>query len=166
MHLHGFDSSALKKIANEKNINFNYFNDGTVSITIDETISNAHVQEVVALFEKLTGKESTATNAGVKNEKVPSQLVRSSSYLQHPVFNIHHSETQMMRYIKQLENKDLSLNTSMISLGSCTMKLNAATEMIPVSWPEFGGLHPFELQPGCGASIKLMFRRKDFSVVS
>jgi glycine dehydrogenase len=143
LHLHGFDSSALLKLANEKNINFNYFNDGTVSITIDETISNAHVQEVVALFEKLTGKKSTAMNASVKNENIPSQLVRSSSYLQHPVFNIHHSETQMMRYIKQLENKDLSLNTSMISLGSCTMKLNAATEMIPVSWPAFSTMHPF-----------------------
>ena len=143
LHLHGFDSSALLKLADEKNINFNYFNDGTVSITIDETISNAHVQEVVALFEKLTGKKSTATNASVKNENIPSQLVRSSSYLQHPIFNIHHSETQMMRYIKQLENKDLSLNTSMISLGSCTMKLNAATEMIPVSWPAFSTMHPF-----------------------
>jgi glycine dehydrogenase len=143
LHLHGFDSSALQKLANEKNINFNYFNDGTVSITIDETISNAHVQEVVALFEKLTGKKSTATNASVKNENIQSQLIRSSSYLQHPVFNIHHSETQMMRYIKQLENKDLSLNTSMISLGSCTMKLNAATEMIPVSWPAFSTMHPF-----------------------
>ena len=143
LHLHGFDSSALQKLANEKNINFNYFKDGTVSITIDETISNTHVQEVVALFEKLTGKKSTATNASVKNENIPSQLVRSSSYLQHPVFNIHHSETQMMRYIKQLENKDLSLNTSMISLGSCTMKLNAATEMIPVSWPAFSTMHPF-----------------------
>ena len=143
LHLHGFDSSALLKLANEKNINFNYFNDGTVSITIDETISNAHVQAVIALFEKLTGKKSTATNASVKNENIPSQLVRSSSYLQHPVFNIHHSETQMMRYIKQLENKDLSLNTSMISLGSCTMKLNAATEMIPVSWPAFSTMHPF-----------------------
>ena len=143
LHLHGFDSSALLKLANEKNINFNYFNDGTVSITIDETISNAHVQEVVALFEKLTGKKSTATNAAVKNENIPSQLLRSSSYLQHPVFNIHQSETQMMRYIKQLENKDLSLNTSMISLGSCTMKLNAATEMIPVSWPAFSTMHPF-----------------------
>jgi glycine dehydrogenase len=143
LHLHGFDSSALQKLANEKNINFNYFKDETVSITIDETISNAHVQEVVALFEKLTGKKSTATNAAVKNENIPSQLVRSSSYLQHPVFNIHQSETQMMRYIKQLENKDLSLNTSMISLGSCTMKLNAATEMIPVSWPAFSTMHPF-----------------------
>ena len=143
LHLHGFDSAALKKMAQEKNINFNYFNDGTVSITIDETINNSHIQEVVALFEKLTGKKSTAINAGVKNENIPTALVRSSSYLQHPVFNIHHSETQMMRYIKQLENKDLSLNTSMISLGSCTMKLNAATEMIPVSWPAFSSMHPF-----------------------
>ena len=143
LHIHGFDSSALQKLANEKNINFNYFKDGSVSITIDETISNTHIQEVVALFEKLTGKKSTATNAGVNNEKVPTQLIRTSSYLQHPVFNIHHSETQMMRYIKQLENKDLSLNTSMISLGSCTMKLNAATEMIPVSWPAFSSMHPF-----------------------
>ena len=72
-----------------------------------------------------------------------SPLQRTSSYLTHPVFNTHHSESQMMRYIKSLENKDLSLNTSMISLGSCTMKLNAATELIPVSWPEFGGIHPF-----------------------
>ena len=143
LHLHGFDSSALQKIAKEKNINFNYFNDGTISITIDETISNVQIQEVVTLFEKLTNKKASTTNAGVKNANIPPQLVRSSSYLQHPVFNIHHSETQMMRYIKQLENKDLSLNISMISLGSCTMKLNAATEMIPVSWPAFSSMHPF-----------------------
>jgi glycine dehydrogenase len=74
---------------------------------------------------------------------IPEFAHRKSNYLTHPVFNSHHSETQMMRYIKQLEQKDLALNTSMISLGSCTMKLNAATEMIPVSWPEFSQLHPF-----------------------
>ena len=74
---------------------------------------------------------------------IPEFAKRTSSFLTHPVFNIHHSETQMMRYIKMLENKDLALNTSMISLGSCTMKLNAASEMIPVSWPEFSQLHPF-----------------------
>ena len=76
-------------------------------------------------------------------ENIPAALERTSSFLTQPVFNTHHSESQMMRYIKYLENKDLSLNTSMISLGSCTMKLNAATELIPVSWPEFGGMHPF-----------------------
>ncbi|MEN9697633.1 MAG: hypothetical protein RLZ56_1054 [Bacteroidota bacterium] len=139
----GFDLAQLEKLATAAQINFNYTKEGAVSISIDETSSAADVQSIVALFEQATGKKATATNAAVKNAKIQSELVRSSAYLQHPVFNTHHSETQMMRYIKQLENKDLSLNTSMISLGSCTMKLNAATEMIPVSWPSFGGIHPF-----------------------
>ncbi|MFZ9302275.1 MAG: aminomethyl-transferring glycine dehydrogenase [Sediminibacterium sp.] len=143
LHIKGFDASALYKLASAAAINFNYFNDGTVSISLDETSSTATVQQIVALFEKLTNKKAAAQNATVKNASIPASLTRTSTYLQHPVFNTHHSETQMMRYIKQLENKDLSLNTSMISLGSCTMKLNAATEMIPVSWPCFGGLHPF-----------------------
>jgi len=143
LHIKGFDASALYKLASAAAINFNYFSDGTVSICLDETSSTATVQQIVALFEKLTNKKAAAQNATVKNASIPASLTRTSTYLQHPVFNTHHSETQMMRYIKQLENKDLSLNTSMISLGSCTMKLNAATEMIPVSWPCFGGLHPF-----------------------
>lgn len=143
LHIKGFDASALYKLATAAAINFNYFSDGTVSISLDETSSTKTVEQIVSLFEKLTNKKATAQNATVKNANIPASLIRTSSYLQHPVFNTHHSETQMMRYIKQLENKDLSLNTSMISLGSCTMKLNAATEMIPVSWPCFGGLHPF-----------------------
>jgi glycine dehydrogenase len=143
LHIKGFDASALYKLASAAAINFNYFSDGTVSISLDETSSNKTVEQIVSLFEKLTNKKAAAQNATVKNASIPASLIRTSSYLQHPVFNTHHSETQMMRYIKQLENKDLSLNTSMISLGSCTMKLNAATEMIPVSWPCFGGLHPF-----------------------
>jgi glycine dehydrogenase len=143
LHVNGFDASALHKIAAAQHINFNYFANGTVSITIDETTSAQDIQTIVGLFETLTGKKANAQNATIKNVAIPTQLIRTSTYLTHPVFNSHHSETQMMRYIKQLENKDLSLNTSMISLGSCTMKLNAATEMIPVSWPCFGGLHPF-----------------------
>ncbi|MFN5254078.1 MAG: aminomethyl-transferring glycine dehydrogenase [Chitinophagaceae bacterium] len=143
LHIKGFDASALNKLASAAAINFNYFSDSTVSISLDETSSNKTVEQIVSLFEKLTNKKAAAQNATVKNASIPASLTRTSSYLQHPVFNTHHSETQMMRYIKQLENKDLSLNTSMISLGSCTMKLNAATEMIPVSWPCFGGLHPF-----------------------
>ncbi len=137
------DTSNLKKLAVNHDINFHYFADGSVGITVDETTTLNDIHAVVSLFEQLTGKTATPLNAAVKNTNFPNELVRTSSYLQHPVFNLHHSETQMMRYIKQLENKDLSLNTSMISLGSCTMKLNAATEMIPVSWPEFGGMHPF-----------------------
>ena len=143
LHLTGFDAHKLFELGSKQAINFNYFANGTVSISIDETTSAKDIDSIVQLFETLTGKKAQALNAGIKNAAIPAQLIRTSDYLTHPVFNTHHSETQMMRYIKQLENKDLSLNTSMISLGSCTMKLNAATEMIPVSWPCFGGLHPF-----------------------
>jgi glycine dehydrogenase len=145
LHFSGFDIAALQKEALAANYNFRYFNDGkndnTISITIDETISENEIAKVVGLFEKITGKKASGKTAA--SPSIPSTLVRTSTYLQHPVFNTHHSETQMMRFIKQLENKDLSLNTSMISLGSCTMKLNAATEMIPVSWPAFSTMHPF-----------------------
>ena len=145
LHFTGFDIAALQKEALAADINFRYFNDGkndnTIAITIDETISENEIAKVVALFEKITGKKASGKAASTAS--IPASLVRTSSYLEHPVFNTHHSETQMMRYIKQLENKDLSLNTSMISLGSCTMKLNAATEMIPVSWPAFSSMHPF-----------------------
>ena len=141
LHLTGVDATAVRKIALAENINFRYHQDGTIGITIDETIDEKEIAAVVTLFEKVTGKKSSGKASSTV--AIPNALQRSSTYLQHPVFNIHHSETQMMRYIKQLENKDLSLNTSMISLGSCTMKLNAATEMIPVSWPAFSSLHPF-----------------------
>jgi glycine dehydrogenase len=141
LHIKGFDTASLKKNAEAKHINFNYFADGSVSITLDETTSASHIAEIVSLFEATTNKKASGTQ--VHAPQIPTSLVRTSSYLTHPVFNSHHSETQMMRYIKQLENKDLSLNTSMISLGSCTMKLNAATEMIPVSWPGFSSMHPF-----------------------
>ncbi len=142
LHLSGIDAAAVKKNAEAQDINFNYFADGSISITIDETTSAPQITEIVSLFESLTNKK--ANGAPIANTpQVPATLIRTSSYLTHPVFNSHHSETQMMRYIKQLENKDLSLNTSMISLGSCTMKLNAATEMIPVSWPGFSTMHPF-----------------------
>ncbi|HPH38495.1 MAG TPA: aminomethyl-transferring glycine dehydrogenase subunit GcvPB, partial [Sediminibacterium sp.] len=143
LHISGVDASQLKTAAENAGINFRYFNDGTVGITIDETTTIADVQAVVKVFEQVTGKQSTGVDTNNTPTALPTSLSRTSTYLTHPVFNTHHSESQMMRYIKSLENKDLSLNTSMISLGSCTMKLNAATEMIPVSWPEFGGLHPF-----------------------
>ena len=143
LHIKGIDANALYTIAHAQQINFNYFGDGTISISLDETSSEQTVARIVAVFEAATSKKANASNATIKNAAIPAALLRTSSYLQHPVFNSHHSETQMMRYLKQLENKDLSLNTSMISLGSCTMKLNAATEMIPVSWPCFSSLHPF-----------------------
>lgn len=146
LQIAGIETSKLKTAAEEAEINFRYFKDGTVGISVDETSSIEGINEILGIFEKATGKKSTPIEVkSLVHESVdlPDFFKRTSSFLTNPVFNIHHSESQMMRYIKQLENKDLSLNTSMISLGSCTMKLNAATEMIPVSWPEFGGLHPF-----------------------
>lgn len=143
LHISGVNANQLKTAAEHAGINFRYYHDGTVGITIDETTTVADVQALVNVFEQVTGKQSAALELNNTNTALPTELIRTSTYLTHPVFNTYHSETQMMRYIKMLENKDLSLNTSMISLGSCTMKLNAATEMIPVSWPEFGGLHPF-----------------------
>ncbi len=147
LKIKGIDPIAVKTNAEKYHSNFRFFEDGTIGITIDETSSLEDCNVLIKIFEsvteKSTGHQLTKENVSELSLLIPASLQRSSSFLQHPVFNTHHSESQMMRYIKQLENKDLSLNTSMISLGSCTMKLNAASEMIPVSWPEFGGLHPF-----------------------
>lgn len=141
----GVDKEAVKKTAEADEANFFYHKDGII-ISIDETTSVNDINTILSIFSKAAGKPLvTVSEADLSdsNYQLAEGLLRTSSYLTHPVFNTHRSESQMMRYIKQLENKDLSLNTSMISLGSCTMKLNAASEMIPVSWPEFGGLHPF-----------------------
>lgn len=140
------DAAKLQPVAEKHEINFNYLNDGHITITLDETTTQKDVLDIVYLFAELNGlNEATIgfDEEGYELKGIPAFAKRSSEYLTHPVFNTHHSESQMMRYMKQLENKDLSLNTSMISLGSCTMKLNAATEMIPVSWPAFSQMHPF-----------------------
>jgi len=140
------DTTKFRAAAENNGANFHYHLDGTVSLSIDEVASNntaATQENLAAIFKEAEGKALTFTLAGEATVSVEQSLQRTSGYLTHPVFNTHHSESQMMRYIKSLENKDLSLNTSMISLGSCTMKLNAATELIPVSWPEFSSIHPF-----------------------
>ena len=145
------DIGQLKKVAEEREVNFYYQEEGEVIISVDETTTLDDVFSLRNLFSaalklhKESGTQPSTPNLQppTSNIYLPEQLIRTSSYLSHPVFNTHHSESQMMRYIKSLENKDLSLNISMISLGSCTMKLNAATELIPVGWPEFGALHPF-----------------------
>jgi glycine dehydrogenase len=139
------DAATILPFAEKEQINLRYTTDNQISISIDETCSQKDVLDIVYIFAQAKGQDEATIefDADLGLTNIPAHAKRSSSYLSHPVFNTHHSESQMMRYIKQLENKDLSLNTSMISLGSCTMKLNAATEMIPVSWPEFGSLHPF-----------------------
>lgn len=142
-------SEKIKAASEQREINFRYHKDGTVGISLDETTSEKDLKDIVAAFAEVAGKTvpsykqtSNALWADAAVKIAPS-LRRTSEYLTHPVFNTHHSETQMMRYMKSLENKDLALNTSMISLGSCTMKLNAASEMIPVSFAGFAYLHPF-----------------------
>lgn len=140
------DVESLRQTAIAGEVNFYYHQDGTVGITLDEATSLNDLHRIIAIFKSALGKnkiEKKDIEIKYEDFKVPSFAVRTSSYLLHPVFNSHRSESQLMRYIKKLENKDLSLNTSMISLGSCTMKLNAATELIPVSWQEFAFMHPF-----------------------
>jgi glycine dehydrogenase len=137
------DAQMLRTTAEANEMNFRYFEDGTVGISLDETTFLNDVYAIADVFARATGKKPKQQPGHITTLRFPVELKRNTSFLTHSVFNTHHSESQMMRYIKDLENKDLSLNTSMISLGSCTMKLNAATELIPVSWPEFGGLHPF-----------------------
>ncbi|GAA0541778.1 aminomethyl-transferring glycine dehydrogenase [Chitinophaga japonensis] len=130
----------IKARAEDAGINFRYFGDQRIGISLDETTTITDVNDILQLFD--AGRLS-AERLQAAADHVPAALQRSTPYLLHPVFNTHHSETEMMRYIKMLENKDLSLNTSMISLGSCTMKLNAATEMIPLSWNHWSRIHPF-----------------------
>ena len=136
------DINAFKKAAEKNKANFHYHSNGTISLTIDEVTSNyigETEKNLAAIFKEATSKSFTL----FFDEADALFGIRTSAYLTHAVFNTHRSESEMMRYIKSLENKDLSLNTSMISLGSCTMKLNAATELMPVSWPEFSSMHPF-----------------------
>ncbi|MET2949742.1 aminomethyl-transferring glycine dehydrogenase [Vibrio owensii] len=115
-----------------------------LGVSFDETTTVADVEALFAVFGVKEEAAALSTEiAGNEFAAIPEALRRTTEYLTHPVFNTHHSETQMMRYLKQLENKDFSLTHGMIPLGSCTMKLNAAAEMIPVTWPEFGSIHPF-----------------------
>jgi glycine dehydrogenase len=125
-----------------RGINLRPYADGSVGVALDETARPADVQDILACFAGAAVTEDVEALAGAEEAIAPA-LRRTSAFLTHPVFNTHHSEHEMLRYLRRLESRDLSLTTSMIPLGSCTMKLNATTEMIPVTWPEFGALHPF-----------------------
>ena len=136
--------SNLKKSSEENGINFRYF-ENAVGISISEITEIEDIKIIFSLFEKLNPERKLDFDKLLNNLviQVPDKFKRQSKYLTHPVFNSYHSETEMLRYLKNLENKDLSLTTSMIPLGSCTMKLNATTEMAGLTWPEFGNIHPF-----------------------
>ena len=142
------DKTKLDKIRKEalsKEINFRY-NENSIGISFDENKTLADAEDVIAIFAKATGKQNefdVQKASELIKVDYPENIGRTTPYLEHPVFNQFHSEHEMLRYLKMLENRDLDLTHSMISLGSCTMKLNATTEMIPLTWPEFGKIHPF-----------------------
>ncbi|HEX6225905.1 MAG TPA: glycine dehydrogenase (aminomethyl-transferring), partial [Chryseolinea sp.] len=137
------DKKLIENEALKQKVNFRYFPDNAIGITLDETTLPQDIHVILGIFSSVANKKLDAISINGQEISWPSDLIRKSSYLTHPVFNMHHSEHEMLRYIKRLENKDLSMVHSMISLGSCTMKLNATAEMIPVTWPELGNIHPF-----------------------
>lgn len=132
----------IRTIALSKEINLRYFLNGDVGMSIDETTNLAGVNTLISIFAIAAGSDWTRLEEIPENSHVDKSLKRTTAYLTHEVFNKYHTETEMMRYIKRLDRKDISLTQSMISLGSCTMKLNAASELLPLSYPELMGLHP------------------------
>ncbi len=139
-------ASAIVERARAARINLRLIDGDRLGISLDETSTRATVETLLAIFAgdgAVRSVEELDVAVAGKDLGIPAALRRQSDFLTHPVFNSYHSETEMLRYIKSLENKDLALNHAMIPLGSCTMKLNATTEMIPVTWPEFGQIHPF-----------------------
>ncbi len=139
----GASAELVREAAVDARINFRYRRDGAINIAVDETTELADVQTIVDVFATALGRHAAATTSALEPAAFPAPLARTSAFLTHPVFNSHHSESEMMRYLRTLERKDVGLDRSMIPLGSCTMKLNAASEMLPVTWPEFSRPHPF-----------------------
>ena len=150
LRVEGAPVDAVRKAAVARQMNVRYRSDGSINIALDETTNSRDVDAIVGVFAEALGKPRHAARSIERlraemsaARRYPSNLARTSAFMEHPVFNSHHSETEMMRYIRNLERKDIGLGTSMIPLGSCTMKLNAASEMLPVTWPEFSNIHPF-----------------------
>ncbi len=137
-------SSDIVKAAEAREINVRVMDDHTVGISLDQTTNAGDLQDLLEIFNGGSAPEFTVDDLVQGTESsIPASLARDTPYLTHPVFNSYHSETEMLRYISRLQQRDLSLTTSMIPLGSCTMKLNATVEMEPITWPEFGKIHPF-----------------------
>lgn len=138
----GKQKDNIKKLTEKAGFNIRYFEDGHIGISLDETTTDDDLKNILHVFSQTAGGNGKL-NIANDSTRLPKALNRKSDYLTHEVFNSYQSETEILRYIKRLENKDLSLTSSMIPLGSCTMKLNATSEMIPLSWPEIGNIHPF-----------------------
>jgi len=161
------DAAKVKVVAEKNEVNFFYVDSETISIALNETTSLADINQILAVFAEALGKTNTIISELANDSAIPADLVRTSTFLQHEVFNNHHSESQLMRYIKKLERKDLSLNHSMISLGSCTMKLNAAAEMLPLSMANWNSIHPFApIEQAEGYQIMLKKLEQQLNVVT
>lgn len=161
------NAQKVKAIAEKNEVNFFYVDAETISISLNETTSIKDINQIISIFAEAVGKENVPISQLANESMVPENLVRKSTFLQHDVFNNHHSESQLMRYIKKLERKDLSLNHSMISLGSCTMKLNAAAEMLPLSMANWNSIHPFApIEQAEGYQIMLKKLEHQLNVVT
>jgi glycine dehydrogenase len=156
------DSEAIRRTAESKGINLCYHANNQVGISLDETTTTSDVLDIISVFIRGNEPIYFSIEEATALTHIPTSLTRTSDILTQQVFNIHHSETQMMRYIKMLENKDLSLNTSMISLGSCTMKLNAASEMMPLSWAHWSKMHPFAPQDQSAGYLQIVKELSDY----
>jgi glycine dehydrogenase len=143
----GDATASIADNARKTGANLRFVSKGSLGISLDETTTRADVEALWSFFAEAAGGQGRTLNFAqvepLAKPLLPAKLLRTSSYLSHPVFNTHHSETGMLRYIRRLSDFDLALDRSMIPLGSCTMKLNATSEMIPITWPEFAGIHPF-----------------------
>lgn len=157
------DTNEVLDAATTRRINLRRFDDDTIGIALDETVSR---EDLIDLCEVFGGQgrmvDAAANSLESRDGSIPADLQRTSAYLEHPVFNTHHSETEMLRYIFALQGRDLSLAQSMIPLGSCTMKLNATSEMLPVTWPEFGALHPFAPASQAGGYATMFEQLEDW----
>ena len=161
------DAVKVKAVAEKNEVNFFYVDNETISIALNETTSLADLNQIASIFAEALGKPNVTIDQLANETMVPKNLERNSTFLQHDVFNNHHSESQLMRYIKKLERKDLSLNHSMISLGSCTMKLNAAAEMLPLSMANWNSIHPFApIEQAEGYQIMLKKLEQQLNVVT
>ncbi|WP_430967185.1 aminomethyl-transferring glycine dehydrogenase [Spongiimicrobium sp. 2-473A-2-J] len=162
------NAKKIRVVAENKEVNFLYVDEETVSIAVNETTSLKDLAQIISIFAEALGKDSIAPPTALASKvAVPESTNRTSPFLENNIFNAFHSETELMRYIKKLERKDLALNHSMISLGSCTMKLNAASEMLPLSWAQWGNIHPFvPVEQAKGYQIVLKELEKDLTAIT
>ncbi|MGJ8713645.1 MAG: aminomethyl-transferring glycine dehydrogenase [Maribacter stanieri] len=161
------DSNKVRPIAEANEVNFYYVDNDTISIAVNEATSLKDLNQIISIFSEALGKTSKEVSSLLNRTTISGNIERTSAFMENKVFNSYHSETELMRYIKKLERKDLALNHSMISLGSCTMKLNAASEMLPLSSSNWGNIHPFvPVDQAEGYQTILRELAKDLSIIT